>query len=200
MGESKIALRAWASSQRRALLQKDFFIRSRLIQARVLQFTEYLSARSVVLYASIQNEVMTEEIRDHALKHGKRIFYPKLGGGAAMELVRVKSVRELVPGLLGIPEPSGEEPFPDGCQDELFVFVPGLAFDLSGNRLGRGKGWYDRLLEKLGKKATAVGLAYDFQIVDQVPLEPWDKAVAYIFTETRIIDCRETREKKLSVS
>ena len=116
MGESKIALRAWASSQRRALLQKDFFIRSRLIQARVLQFTEYLSARSVVLYASIQNEVMTEEIRDHALKHGKRIFYPKLGGGAAMELVRVQSVRELVPGLLGIPEPSGEEPFPDGCQ------------------------------------------------------------------------------------
>jgi 5-formyltetrahydrofolate cyclo-ligase len=199
MGESKIALRAVASSRRSALSQKDVLFRSRLIQARVCQFPEYLSSRSIALYASIQNEVRTDKIRDHALKQGKRIFYPVLRTGAVAELVRLESARELSLGPFGIPEPSGDEQFPDECQKDLFVVVPGLAFDLNGNRLGRGKGWYDRLLKKLGKNVVAVGLAYDFQIVDQVPVEPWDERVAYIFTETRRIDCRESGRKTVSV-
>lgn len=199
MGESKIALRAVASSKRSGLSQKDFVFRSRLIQARVRQFPEYLSARSIALYASIQNEVMTEEIRDHALQQGKRVFYPKLGADASVKLVRLESAWQLTPGRFGILEPTGEEPFLNGGRDDLFVLVPGLAFDRCGNRLGRGIGWYDRLLKRLGKQATPAGLAYDFQIVDRVPAEPWDEPVAYIFTETRLIDCRETRRRSLSV-
>jgi len=200
MGENKIALRAVALSQRNALSREDFVSRSRVIQERVCRFSEYLSTRSVALYASIQNEVMTEDIRDHALRQGKRVFYPKLGANAAVELVRIKSAEHLTPGRFDILEPTCDEAFADGCQEALFVFVPGLAFDLGGNRLGRGKGWYDRLLRKLGKKATAAGLAYDFQVVDCIPVEPWDEAVTYIFTETRLIDCRETRRKNLPVS
>jgi 5-formyltetrahydrofolate cyclo-ligase len=199
MGEGKIALRAMALSQRSALSQTDFVFRSRLIQARVCQFPEYLTARSIALYASIQNEVMTEEIRDHALQQGKKVYYPKLDADNHMELVRLESAWQLKPGRFGIPEPTGDEPLSGVRRGDLLVFVPALAFDVYGNRLGRGTGWYDRLLKKLGKHVTAAGLAYDFQIVDNVPVEPWDRAVAYVFTETRLLDCRETRRRSLAL-
>ena len=69
------------------------------------------------------------------------------------------------------------------------MFVPGVAFDCAGNRLGRGAGWYDRLLANLGSKKFAIGLAYEFQIVDAVPAQPWDCRVNLILTEKRAIDC-----------
>lgn len=198
MGESKIALRTVASSRRSALSQTDVLSRSLLIQARVCEFPEYLSSQSIALYASIQNEVRTDKIRDHALRRGKRVFYPVLRPGGTTQLIRLESAGKLRLGPFGILEPSGEEQLPDVWQDALFIVVPGLAFDLNGNRLGRGKGWYDRLLKRLGENAVAAALAYDCQIVDQVPVEPWDERVAYIFTETRRIDCRESGRKTLS--
>ena len=73
----------------------------------------------------------------------------------------------------------------------LVVFVPGVAFDPRGNRLGRGKGWYDRLLERLGD-AMFVALAYEFQIIEEVPTESWDQKVHYVVTENRVIDCAES--------
>jgi 5-formyltetrahydrofolate cyclo-ligase len=190
MGESKIALRTVASSRRSALSQKDVLSRSRLIQARVCQFPEYLSSQSIALYASIQNEVRTDKIRDHALRQGKRVFYPVLRTGGTTQLIRLESAGKLSVGPFGILEPSGEEKLPDVWQEDLFIVVPGLAFDLNGHRLGRGK--------RFGKNAVAAALAYDCQIVDQVPVEPWDERVAYIFTETKRIDCRESGRKTLS--
>jgi 5-formyltetrahydrofolate cyclo-ligase len=71
----------------------------------------------------------------------------------------------------------------------LLVFVPGVAFDAAGNRLGRGKGWYDRMLEWLDDKAGLVALAYECQVVEEVPTEAWDRKVHYIVTEKRIIEC-----------
>jgi 5-formyltetrahydrofolate cyclo-ligase len=74
----------------------------------------------------------------------------------------------------------------------LIVFVPGVAFDTRGQRLGRGKGWYDRLLRQLGGNTVFVGLGYEFQIVEEVPTESWDEKVHYVVTEERVIDCAET--------
>ncbi|HZD39194.1 MAG TPA: 5-formyltetrahydrofolate cyclo-ligase [Terriglobales bacterium] len=194
MGESKIALRAAATSRRSALSQQDVLSRSCLIQARVCRFPEYLSCRSVALYAAIQNEVMTDNLRDDAWRRGKRVFYPTLRAGAVAELVPVESSGELRMGALDIPEPSSAAVLPDDWRQGLLVVVPGLAFDPMGNRLGRGRGWYDRLLKKLGHPVVTVGLAYDFQIVDRVPVEAWDERVAFVFTEIRQIDCREARK------
>jgi 5-formyltetrahydrofolate cyclo-ligase len=77
----------------------------------------------------------------------------------------------------------------DGDRQDLVVFVPGVAFDAAGNRLGRGKGWYDRILARLDDKATLVALSYDFQVVEKVPTEARDRKVHYIVTETKLIDC-----------
>ena len=67
------------------------------------------------------------------------------------------------------------------------VFLPGLAFDLAGNRLGQGGGWYDRALEKLPNSVLRVGVCFDFQIVENIPQETHDQRVSIIVTERRTI-------------
>jgi 5-formyltetrahydrofolate cyclo-ligase len=187
MRESKNSLRAAALAQRGLLSRAECLARSRSIQAKALQLPSYLVHRSIAVYSPIQNEIETAAIRDHALASGKRVFYPRCTAENVLELVEIGSVAELAIGRFGILEPTGEQRLAKD-QEELVVFVPGVAFDLRGNRLGRGEGWYDRLIAKLGR-ATFVALAYDFQIVDGVPAEEWDQRVHYLITERRIVDC-----------
>jgi 5-formyltetrahydrofolate cyclo-ligase len=197
--ESKNSLRTTALAQRDLLSRAESLSRSRSIQAQALQFPPYLIHRSVAIYSPIQNEVETAEIRDHALATGKRVFYPRYAAENTLELVEIGSITELNIGRFGILEPTGDSRLSRQNQEELVVFVPGVAFDLRGNRLGRGKGWYDRLIKKLGQ-ATFVALAYDFQIVDEVPAEEWDQRVHYLITERRIVDCGSMPAQSSQVS
>lgn len=165
---------------------------SRLIQERVLGFSPYRESRSVALYSPVGNEVATEMVRDDAFRTGKRVFYPKLSRRGEPALVRVESLDEFVRGRYGILEPTGDEVLGQEDREGLVVFVPGLAFDARGNRLGRGGGWYDRALELLGEKPVLVGLAYEFQISEELPVETWDRKVHFVITESRLIECRMT--------
>ena len=115
-------------------------------------------------------------------------------------MIRIGSAAECSPGRFGIPEPTGEERLAGRDRKELVVFVPGVAFDLRGNRLGRGKGWYDRLIKKELGEATLIALAYDFQIVDTVPAEEWDQRVHYVVTERSAVDCRRMPEQSSQIS
>src|SRR6516162_1565372 len=189
MREKKHALRVEALARRDLLSRAESLSWSRLIQAQALQFPPYLICRSVALYSPIQNEVETKEIRDHAWVTEKSVFFPRMGRQDRLELVEVGSESELAVGRFGILEPTGKTPITLENQGEMVVFVPGVAFDLHGNRLGRGKAWYDRLLKEL-RRATFVALAYDCQIVEEVPADEWDQRVDYIITERRVIDCR----------
>lgn len=200
MREKKGALRAAILAQRSLLSRSEFVARSRLIQARVLQFPPYLHSRSVALYCSMQNEVETEAIRDHALVTGKNVFFPRFGPKDSLELIRIGSASEFSQGRFGILEPTGETRLAGRDREGLVVFVPGVAFDLIGNRLGRGKGWYDRLIKKDLGGATVVALAYDFQIVEAVPAEEWDQKVHYLITERSVIDCRRMPMQSSQVS
>jgi 5-formyltetrahydrofolate cyclo-ligase len=199
MREKKHSLRAAALAQRSLLSRSESLARSRLIQARVLQFPPYLLSRSVALYNPIQNEVETGAIRDHALVTGKNVFFPRFGPEDSLELIKIGSATEFSPGRFGILEPTGEGRLAGRDQEELVVFVPGVAFDLRGNRLGRGQGWYDRLIKELGE-ATLVAIAYDFQIVDEVPAEEWDQGVRYVITERSVVDCRSMPVQSSQVS
>jgi 5-formyltetrahydrofolate cyclo-ligase len=165
---------------------------SHRIQQRVLRFFPYLWSRSVALYSPIGKEVATEQIRNHALRSGKKVFYPRLGDGGRPVLARVESAGELRPGRYGILEPTGTRLITAEDQERCVVFIPGLAFDTRGNRLGRGKGWYDRALEALEEGVVFVALAFEFQVLERVPAERWDRRVHHIITERRIIVCGET--------
>jgi 5-formyltetrahydrofolate cyclo-ligase len=193
MGETKASIRALAANRREALPAFERTEKSRRIQTRILEFSPYLDAPSIALYSPTGNEVATDRLQDHALGCGKKIFYPRLEA-ETIRWVRLHDRNDFVAGRYGILEPTGKECLAPDDIEGLVVFVPGVAFDTRGNRLGRGQGWYDRALAGLGKRATIVALAYDFQIIDRIPTDRWDRAVEYIVTEVRIIDCRNALE------
>jgi 5,10-methenyltetrahydrofolate synthetase len=187
--EKKFVLRGAVLSRRNALTRQECFLLSRAIQARALQLPPYQASHSVALYSATQNEAGTEEILNNALASGRRVFYPRTGADGVGEFIAVSSSAELCAGRHGIREPSGTKRLSKEDCSGLTVFVPGIAFDRRGNRLGRGKGWYDRTLAGLEHQATVVGLAYDFQLVEEVPTDTWDRRVHYIVTENRVIEC-----------
>ena len=191
-GEKKRALRNATLSQRNSISQSEWLLWSRLIQAQALRLPFYLASRSVALYSPVQNEVSTDALFAHAIAGGRKVFYPKLESGRCLALIQIDSVADLRPGRFGILEPKGVGILSETDRMGLIVFVPGVAFDTRGQRLGRGKGWYDRLLRQLGGNTVFVGLGYEFQIVEEVPTESWDEKVHYVVTEERVIDCAET--------
>lgn len=189
---TKQTIRSAIQSQRRQLSPSDARDWSRSIQAQALGLAQYRAADAVALYSSIGNEVATREILNDSLQSGKSVYYPRIEPDKALALIRVFSARDFKPGPLGILEPTGEVRLDASMLRRLVVFVPGIAFDAQGNRLGHGKGYYDRLLERLSAGATLVALAYELQVVEAVPSETWDQKVHVIVTERRIIDCATT--------
>jgi 5-formyltetrahydrofolate cyclo-ligase len=179
-------------SQRKALGAADVALCGRVIQATALDLFEYHSADTVALYSAVQNEVGTEQLLAHALAAGKSVFYPKFVQNSRFELIQVHSAADLGPGSFGIAEPCGSVPLGAAHSASLIVFVPGVAFDPLGNRLGHGRGYYDRILGGLPASARFVALAYEFQIGLRLPVEAWDRRVHYIVTERRVIDCATT--------
>ena len=129
----------------------------------------FRQARTVLLYHSLPDEPDT-----HAFirrwQGRKRVLLPVVRGDE-LELREYTGPEHMTTGAFGIEEPEGGA-FTDYDDIDLAV-VPGVAFDRAGNRLGRGKGYYDRLLPKLGR-ACKIGLCFSFQIVEHIPAEPHD--------------------------
>lgn len=121
---------------------------------------------------------------------GKRIALPRVeqdsGDLLAFEIFDLS--RDLSPGYRGIPEPQEKGGQPVKVEELGFIIVPGLVFDHRGYRLGYGKGYYDRFLSRLsGRKIPSAGLAFDFQVVEELPVSPRDFPLDLIITEKRII-------------
>ncbi len=188
MGDKKRALRGAFLAKREAVPAVLVCAWGERIQRDVLALPTYRAARSIALYSPLGNEAATSEIRRDALAARKRLYYPKVTDGSP-GVFRVRSETDLVPGRYGILEPAGNQRLPQGGGDGLVVFVPGVAFDRNGNRLGRGMGWYDRWLAGLDARVPKIGLAYEFQLLGEVPAEPGDLRVCAIVTEERIVEC-----------
>lgn len=114
----------------------------------------------------------------------KKLLFPKIDG-SVLQLYPVKSRSEMLDGPFGVLEPPAIDPAVDWR--EGLILVPGLAFDSTGMRLGRGGGFYDRLLERFS--GTKVGICFDEQLLDAVPVEPHDMAVHYLVTPSGILAC-----------
>lgn len=130
-----------------------------------------------MLYHSLKDEVDTHAfIRKWSRE--KRILLPVVTGDD-LELRLYTGPEDLTVGAYGIEEPTGAL-FTDYSAIDLIV-VPGVAFDRDGNRLGRGKGYYDRLLPRI-PSAYKIGICFPFQVVDEVPAEPFDIRMDEIIT------------------
>jgi len=179
----KTDLRKRMAQAREALSPGDAAGHSAAIRGRVLETPEVLAARSLFTYVSRGNEVDTRELIRELIRRGKTILVPLITGEGLMEAHRIERLADLQPGKFGILAP--EKPNPFGGTPDVTI-CPGVAFSRRGGRLGRGKGYYDRFLEK-HPGTFAMALGYEFQVLEEVPVEEGDRPVGLIITEKRSI-------------
>ena len=158
------------------------------IKQRLFSLPEFINAKTVMFYVSMKDEVNTHNMIREALLT-KRVVVPVCEKETlSLKLSELKDFSELQKGSYGVLEPKPEFICPVPKEEIDLVVVPGHAFDETGLRVGRGKGYYDRFLGTIS--APTVALAYDFQVMASVPSEPHDVPVDQVVTEERIIECR----------
>ncbi|MCY0869615.1 MAG: 5-formyltetrahydrofolate cyclo-ligase [Firmicutes bacterium] len=146
----------------------------------------YQLADTILLYVNIEGEVSTDAIIGHASRLGKRIVVPGfLEAGSTFVPCELRSLQETVRGRFGVREPAVKRPCEPGAID--LAVIPGQAFALTGARLGRGGGHFDRFLRLLSPQTPIVGLAYECQICDNLPVESHDVLVGAVVTERGIL-------------
>lgn len=139
--------------------------------SRLKENPYFQQARILLLYSALPDEVPTQTLLDGLIAEGKTILLPRVTSDTEMELRRYTGTDDLQAGAFGILEPTGER-FTDYETIEVAV-VPGMAFDIHGHRLGRGKGYYDRFLTKI-PHAYKIGICYPSRLLDLVPTDDND--------------------------
>lgn len=163
-----------------------------LIIKKFFRVSEFKKAKSVLFYASFRSEVETLSCLQTVIKRGKRVALPKVDKKyRCLRIYEIKDVSELVSGHIGIPEPGVLRGREIDLKNFDLVVVPGVGFDIHGNRIGYGAGYYDKLLSGLKKHITTIALAFEEQIVPNVPNEGHDVKIDKIVTEKRVINCRK---------
>jgi 5-formyltetrahydrofolate cyclo-ligase len=186
VADEKQKLRAIMIACRDALSRERTTASSELIQQRLLASELYRDSSAVVLYAALGNEVSTDRILSDALASGRSVFYPRVEITTGTIVARrIHARSELSPGAYRILEPAKSAEVLDRKSfAKIMVCVPGVAFGIEGQRLGRGGGHYDRFIGQFGDEAISVGLAYSFQLLDRVPETDLDRRLNFIVTES----------------
>ncbi len=153
--------------------------KSKTIQEFVIKSKEFESAKVVGTYYAVGSEVTTELIIKRATILGKKIALPRVEEDK-ITFYELSSTKSLIRGRFGILEP---QPY-EQMNDIDILIVPGIAFDKKGNRLGYGMGFYDRLLSC--KRTFSIGLAYSFQLLENLPHDKYDKRLDAIASEDGI--------------
>lgn len=155
---------------------------------------EFAAAKTVLFFISFRSEVNTLPMIERALAEGKRVCVPCTNmDDKSMTASQLHDISEdLQLGNYDILEPRPECLNPVPPEEIDVVLMPGVAFDLTGGRLGYGGGYYDRFLEKCSPRCLLVAVAFELQIVEHVPCADHDRHIHKIVTEERVIDCPES--------
>ena len=140
----------------------------------------FMLAEHILMYHSLPDELSTREFIDRWSAR-KRFYLPRVNGVSLDILPYDRSRLHL--GAFNIEEPTGDETA--DINDIELIIVPGVAYDRRGNRIGRGKGYYDRLLRDT--RAVTIGVAYSCQLCDDIEPDEFDVPVNYVITEDGII-------------
>ncbi len=155
-----------------------------LLTERILGHQWYYRSEILLAFASYGSEIDTGEIIAEALRQGKRVYLPRVisqelqSGEYGMEFFRIFGMEDLEPGYRGIPEPSekGEKyVYRPEEADRTLMLMPGVAFDEYRNRIGYGKGFYDRYLaDKTALQLRTIGVGYGCQLLEKLPCDERD--------------------------
>ena len=198
MDQDKAVIRNRVRMARAGVSPLDLIRASELIRQNLHTLDEFIHAQRVLCYSSLKEEVQTSGIIGDCLDAGKEVFLPyQLPKDHRLAIGRYLDGDVLIPGPYGVLEPAMERRNPSLAVGNLdLILVPGVAFDPRGNRIGYGKGYYDRLLagagenqnpSQPGKAPVTVGLALEIQIVAGLDLLPFDVPVEILISENRVI-------------
>jgi 5-formyltetrahydrofolate cyclo-ligase len=186
--ERKIALRKTILAARAAMPPAQRHLESLLLVGRITSHVRYLRAKAVLAYAGFGEEVDTTGFLQAVLDAGKTLILPRVDKtSGTLGLYAVRDLdQDLVPGQWGIREPRPDPARRQALRTADFVLTPGLAFDAQCNRLGYGKGYYDRLFGDCpGALPYRLAIAFDCQMVDAVPFGISDVRLDAIITPSR---------------
>ena len=173
---------------------------SQKICDRLIRMEIFQQAETVCFYYPLGNEVSLLTAAEEALRMGKKVAFPRTEGDR-IRFYPVEHLSDFREGRFHVMEPIGTEPLDVGAsdlQEPLLILVPGVVFDRSRNRMGYGKGFYDRYLADLtalargkvpndnGSQVITIGIAYECQITEMIPTEATDIPMDYILTENGI--------------
>ena len=183
---SKEAVRQECKSRRAALSMDDCKEWASLLKQQILSLDAYKNAQSIMAYLAMPREANLDAVITHALAEGKAVYVPVCTDKETMIAVRLRSMDDVVRGVLNIRIPPEPYEIMDPTNIDL-ILVPGAGFDEQGGRMGMGNGYYDRFLSKLSP-AQYMAVAWEAQIWDTpIPMETYDQRMPAIVTERRVI-------------
>jgi 5-formyltetrahydrofolate cyclo-ligase len=188
----KAELRRQMRALRRSIAPSDQRTWSAAIAERLSDHPIFQRASSIHTFVgALEGEVETRAVIDHCLERGTRVICPRVADDDALEHFALTTLDELIVSGMGLWEPDPARcDLVDGPRPDV-ILVPGLAFDEAGGRLGLGRGYYDRFLADL--TSTTIGLAFEAQVLEQVPVSERDVALDWVVTERRTLDSRKAR-------
>jgi 5-formyltetrahydrofolate cyclo-ligase len=176
-------LRQQLRHQRKQLSPQDVMVVSQAVTQQIITLPAFSSAQHIAFYFPSENEIDPAGMVSIAQQQNKKIYFPIMQNKALI-FCRIDEKTQYQKNQVQILEPVySEKNIISVDQIDLF-FVPLVAFDAQCHRMGRGAGFYDRVLKD--KKGMAIGLAYAFQEVDVIAAQPWDVAMDMIVTETAV--------------
>jgi 5-formyltetrahydrofolate cyclo-ligase len=186
---SKGELRKEVLQARAALSPAEVAAKSALIMERLIQSEAYRQASTLMVYVDFRNEAQTGDIVKRAMAAGKRVAVPvtDIANKRLTPSLLLDYPGDLAPGAWGILEPKPECLRPLAPEELDLVVVPGVAFDVDGNRLGYGGGFYDRFLPRTRPDAVFIALTFELQVRDVVFPGPHDVPMHALVTEDRFI-------------
>ncbi len=183
VSQRKSETRKMLKSARAKLPETTRMAYANSITEQVLKLDEIRNAETIFIYISFASEVHTHALIKALLDAGKTLAVPRIVNSDYMQAETFSSWEDLVPGELGILNPTDSTPC-DGSFD--VAIIPGLGFTLSGHRMGFGRGYYDKWFSQ-NKVRHKIALAFELQLVDEIPVEDTDVPMEKIITEKRVI-------------
>ena len=165
-------------------LKKDRVEESKILCEKILELEEYKRAKRILSFMNFGSEVEIERVNEKILKDGKKLYLPRVEKNGELSIVEYGKGFSI--GSFGIREPIGESYF--GGLD--LIITPGLAFDRKGNRVGYGKGYYDRVFSRY-LEVLKIAPIYDIQLVEKVPTEKHDIKIDMIITKNEILQIKK---------
>ncbi len=153
-------------------------------------FPEMKHWSTLFIYVNFRSELETLELIGRCLSQGKRVAVPLVDASTVsmIPLLIEDPEKDLVPGYYGIPEPDPQKSLRISAREIDAAVIPGSVFDIHGGRLGYGGGYYDRFLVNDAPQAKRIGLAFEMQVVESVPVQPHDQPLDILVTEKRIVN------------